>query len=93
MPRRAQAARPVLATFLVPNPLPCPKTRQLVWFIFALTTFVILGQAGLPAEQHTPFSVPSLSRSSVPDPALGLDPSCGCECALGPCCPHLGTNH
>lgn len=54
VPRRAQAAHPVLAAFLVPNPLPRPKTWQLVWFIFALTTFVILGQAGLPAKQHTP---------------------------------------
>lgn len=73
MPRRAQAARPVLATFLVPNPLPCPKTWQLVWFIFALTTFVILGQARLPAEQHTPFSVPSVQEQR-PRPGLGTGP-------------------
>lgn len=91
MPRRAQAAHPVLATFLVPNPLPHPKTWQLVWFIFALTTFVILGQAGLPAEQHTPFSVPSLSRTGAASRARPRGwTRAGCECALGPCRPSLG---
>lgn len=76
MPCRARAAHAVLATFLVPNPLPHPKTWQLVWFVFALTTFVTLRQVGLRAGQPSLLSSLSVQdRRSVPCWAVGLDPS------------------
>lgn len=76
MPRRAQAAPPRAGHVLGAKPLPHPRTWQLVRFIFALTTFVILGQAGLRAEQRSLVSSLSVQdRRSVPSPALGLDPS------------------
>ena len=85
--RTAGAAHSVLATFLVPNPLPHPKTWQLVWFVFALTTFVTLGQADC-GPGSPPFSVPSLSRTGAVSRAGPWGwTRAGCERALGPCCP------